>query len=107
MLLLLIGRSHISERLLSGKVFEYLMVKKPILAYGPTKGAVAQLIQETNSGKMYDYENISDSRNFINEHYHRWQNNEEYVDFNNNIINGFERKNLTKKLIKIFEETNE
>lgn len=36
----------------TGKIFEYLGAKRPILAFGPKGGIVEKLLEETNAGKL-------------------------------------------------------
>jgi glycosyltransferase involved in cell wall biosynthesis len=49
-LLLLINNTPNAKLILTGKVFEYLQTKRPVLCIGPMDGDAVQLIQETNSG---------------------------------------------------------
>lgn len=51
-LLLIVDESKESEEIVPGKVYEYLGVKKPILAIAPRNSAIAELIAETRSGAL-------------------------------------------------------
>lgn len=104
MLLLVIGRSHISHRLLTGKVFEYIMVRKPILAYGPPGGAADNLLQKTRTGRMFDYEDQPGAAQFIEDHFNDWKNGRQFSNFAAQEINRYERKELTRSLAKLFED---
>ncbi len=104
LLLLIIGKSDISHQIYSTKLFEYLMVKKPILAYGPINGAADNLIKTTSAGKLFDYDDIDGPKKFISEHYQSWEKNISYSGFKKKEIEKYERKELTNKLVKIFEE---
>ena len=87
--------------ILTGKFFEYLATKNPILAIGPTDGDIAQILNETNSGKIFDFEDSEGIKDFI-------QNaNIESFDFNN--IEKYSREKLTEELIRILNsrENNE
>jgi glycosyltransferase involved in cell wall biosynthesis len=55
LLLLIIPKVKNNRGILTGKFFEYLASGKPILAIGPTDGDLAKLIQETESGMLFDY----------------------------------------------------
>ena len=59
LLLLVIPKVKNNRGILTGKFFEYLAAQKPILAIGPTDGDLAKIIQETQSGKLFDYSDIS------------------------------------------------
>ncbi|MCK3683756.1 glycosyltransferase family 4 protein [Maribellus sp. YY47] len=51
--------------ILTGKLYEYLAVNRPILLIGPEQGDAAKIIQETNSGVTCDYYDSSKIRNSI------------------------------------------
>jgi hypothetical protein len=103
LLLLIIGISNVNRKLLSGKVFEYLMAKKPILAYGPTDGAAAQLLENTKGGKMFQYEDYKNAKKFILANYEKWDSGDRFHPAAFSAINQYERKKLTESLVKIFE----
>lgn len=65
LLLLIIPQVSNNLGILTGKFFEYLAAQKPILAIGPTKGDLAKIIQETNSGQLFDYLDAEGMRQFI------------------------------------------
>lgn len=54
-LLLVIPKVDNNKGILTGKFFEYLASRKPVLAVGPTDGDLAQIVKETNCGKLFDY----------------------------------------------------
>ena len=80
------------------------MVKKPILAYGPLEGAADNLLKRTRVGKMFDYDDFAGPKSFIMEQYVRWKNGHQFNAFDNKEIQKYERKELTKKLVDIFED---
>ena len=104
LLCLFIGKSDVSANLLSGKVFEYLMVKKPILAYGPVGGAADRLLSSTGSGKLFDYQDQAGAKDFIFNLQKNWKENKSYLKFNEDEITKYERKALTWSLVNHFEE---
>jgi hypothetical protein len=57
-LLLLIPKIKDSEGILTGKLFEYLGARRPVVAIGPRGGDVQSILTETGSGAYYDYEAI-------------------------------------------------
>ena len=65
LLLLVIPEVKNNHGILTGKFFEYLASQKPILAIGPTKGDLAKIIQETNCGQLFDYQDAEGMRRFI------------------------------------------
>jgi hypothetical protein len=104
LLLLVIGSSSIADKVFSGKIFEYIMARKPILAYGPIDGAASALLTKTRCGRMFDFNDLKGAYGYLLEYYQRWQKRDSYADFNLSEIAQYERKNLTQKLVKIFEE---
>jgi glycosyltransferase involved in cell wall biosynthesis len=56
LLLLLINNTPNAKGILTGKFFEYLSSKIPILCIGPKDGDIAEIIKETNSGIVKDYQ---------------------------------------------------
>jgi len=58
---------------LSGKVFEYVAVGRPILAVVPPDGAAAELIRETGAGVVAAPEDVEAIRSALRELHHRWR----------------------------------
>lgn len=55
LLLLVIPKVKNNQGILTGKFFEYLASRKPVLAIGPTDGDLAQIIRETACGQLFSY----------------------------------------------------
>lgn len=104
LLLLLITKSKLNKRILPGKTFEYLKLNKPILVLGPENGEVARIINETQAGKVLEYENEAGIEDFLVGHYKNWIDDNKDVRKNENLITYYSRKNLTKMLTNIFEK---
>jgi hypothetical protein len=58
---------------LSGKVFEYISVGRPILALVPTDGAAAELIRETGAGVVAPPDDPGAIRSALEELHARWR----------------------------------
>ncbi len=65
LLLLIIPKVKNNRGILTGKFFEYLASQKPILAIGPTDGDLAKIIQETESGELFDYSDHSQMKTYL------------------------------------------
>ncbi|APH18610.1 glycosyltransferase [Clostridium botulinum] len=102
LLLLVVGREDKVKSIFPGKVFEYLRLKKPILALSPRKSVVEELLNETKSGINVEYDDIKSIENSVLEYYNNWK-YEKRFQLNENEIKKYERKNLTKKLAEIFD----
>ncbi len=104
LLLLFIGRSEMAPKIISGKVFEYLMVQKPILAYGPIGGAADELLKRTGAGALFDYDDYEGAKEFIVSLLKNWQENKKFDRFKPEEINKYERRELTRRLASLFGE---
>jgi len=98
MLLLVIPKIANNKGILTGKLFEYLGARKPILCIGPTDGDAAKIIQECKAGKTFDYSD----KNGIYEFIETCMLNE-FIFENKNYLN-YSRRNLTKNLAKILND---
>ena len=82
------------RRHVPGKLFEYLRIGKPIIAFGDDNAEVKGIIEETNAGKLYKYSNSAEnifekSNSFI---------------FDKSKIEIYERKNIAKGLIEVLNQ---
>ena len=103
-LLLLIPNVKNNKGILTGKLFEYLKAKRPILAIGPEKGDLATILQETNSGVIVNFDAEEKLKLEIVALYQKYKEDKLTVNFNN--IEKYHRKELTKKLASILKSLN-
>jgi glycosyltransferase involved in cell wall biosynthesis len=73
-LLLIIGAGE-GKAVLTGKIFEYLGARRPILAIVPVEGEAAALIQRTNAGIAVSPEIIPDITQALEKLYQGWKTN--------------------------------
>jgi glycosyltransferase involved in cell wall biosynthesis len=92
LLLLVIPKVKNNRGILTGKFFEYLASQKPILAIGSTDGDLAKIIQETESGKLFDYSDNDGMKAYLNSVFN--------ISFQANTAKAakYSRQNLTKLL---------
>ena len=100
-LLLLIPNIEKSKGILTGKLFEYLIAKRPILAIGPEDGDLAEILKETDSGILIDFSNREQLSSEILKFYHQYKKGNLQVNSKN--IGKYHRKELTKKLALIIK----
>jgi len=91
--------SEASKGIIPGKIFEYLATGKQIISFGPKDADVSRILDETNAGQHFSYDDSEKLKKFILEKFELWKTGN-LVDNTEN-IEQFSRKNLTKKLSEI------
>lgn len=97
-LLLVVNETPNAKGITTGKVFEYLAAKRPILAIAPEGGDLEVLINETDSGLVVNSSNKEELKQFLIQ---LLDNNPKEYSYKN--IEKFSRFNLTKKLVEELE----
>jgi glycosyltransferase involved in cell wall biosynthesis len=95
-LLLLIHNTPKAKLILTGKIFEYLSARRPVLCIGPEDGDAARIISETKSGQTVDRENKQKLKKEILTLYQSWKTGKPFTGGKN--TDRFSRKALTEKL---------
>lgn len=103
LLILAIGQGKLSKNVVSTKIFEYLMVQKPILAFGHPEGTANKILQETNAGRMFSYEDYQTVKQYFFEIFNNWLKNKNYISQIEN-SEKYNFYNLTARLHNIFEQ---
>ena len=91
-----------AKGIITGKIFEYLMAKRPILAIAPTSGDLAEILNNSNAGKVVGFNDEINLKNHILELYSQFKNGT--LTINSKGINKFHRKELTKKVAEIINQ---
>jgi len=98
-LLLLINQSANAKGILTGKFYEYLAAKRPILAIGPTDGDAAEVLKVTSAGKMIDFNDEVAMKYTILDYYNRFKSNSLHVKTES--VEQYSRRSLTQELAKL------
>jgi len=85
----------------SAKVFEYLASNRPILAITSQETVAAKLIKQSNSGTVVEH-NFQQIAECIQKYYLEWKQGGIFHQPDWQLINSFNRKQLTKQLSDIF-----
>lgn len=98
-LLLLIPNTTDSKGILTGKFFEYLAAKRPIIAHGPKNGDIDKILKHTMSGELFDFNDTGGMINKIESIYKEYflQN----YSFQSRNIESYSRQNLSHELSKV------
>jgi glycosyltransferase involved in cell wall biosynthesis len=101
-LLLLINNTENAKGILTNKFFEYLSVKRPILAIGPSDGDIANILAYSKAGRISDFNDLENIKKNILSYYNLYLENK--LEINSEKIDKFSRLNLTRELVKTFQE---
>ena len=102
LLLLSVNNVPSAKGVVTGKVFEYLQSKRPIIGIGPVDGDLSVILKETSSGEMVDFDDLITLKGIIKAQYDRYKSGNLLVESKN--IEQYHRKNLTKELAKVLKE---
>lgn len=98
-LLLLINNTGNAKGILTGKFYEYLAAKRPILAIGPTDGDASVVLKEIGAGKMVDFTDEKATKQAILDFYDRYKSGTLKVETAS--VECFSRRSLTGELSKL------
>lgn len=98
-LLLIEINSEETKSIIPGKVFEYMVSERPIIALGPEGSDFAEIITSTNTGVFFTYEEKDKLKALLLNYYELYQNNNLKVHAVG--LQQYSRKNLTKQLAKL------
>lgn len=88
-----------------GKLFEYISTQNRILGLGIAIGESAQILENTNTGKIFEPQNVSEIKDQLVKEYRNWQNGE-ILQIDTKLIEQYSRKRLSMKLATLFDEVH-
>jgi hypothetical protein len=103
-LLLIVDESKESKEIVPGKVYEYIGVKKPILAIAPHGSAIEELMIETESGRIAHQSEIEKIAEIIEFYYLNWNNSDTNYNPKIDKINKYERRESAKMLAHLLDK---
>lgn len=102
LLLLLSGER--GRDVIPSKTFEYMALKKPVLALVPADGEVARIVRETGIGTVADFENISEIMHSFLHIYRQWQDGSLRIAPDPGKIEAYNYINLTRRLATLLDK---
>lgn len=90
------------DGIVPGKIFEYMAVKRPILAIGPTNGDSAKILQIANNGIICNFEDFMKIKETILFLFNNYKLGKDIVVSDN--YKRFSRNELTKQMVGYMEE---
>lgn len=100
-LLLLINDVPSAKGIITGKIFEYLQAKRPILAIAPKNGDLSVIINNTKSGIVVNFKEEQALKEAILLLYNDYKKG--CLDIQSEHIEQYHRKTLTKALVNILK----
>jgi len=101
-LLLIEINSEETKSILPGKLFEYMVSERPILAIGPKDSDFAEIITNTNSGVFFEYSEKAKLKQTIQEYYNQFLVGK--LQSHAVGLQQYSRKNLTQQLVALLRQ---
>lgn len=98
-LLLIEIDSEDTKSIIPGKLFEYLVSERPIIAIGPKDSDFAEIITSTNTGVFFTYDEKEALKGLLLKYYQEYQN--QNLKAHAVGLQQYSRKNLTGELAKL------
>jgi glycosyltransferase involved in cell wall biosynthesis len=101
-LLLIEINSEATKSIIPGKLFEYMVSERPIVAIGPEGSDFAEIITSTNTGVFFTYDEKEKLKALLLKYYQEYQNKN--LKVNAVGLQQYSRKNLTEKLVELINK---
>jgi galactitol-specific phosphotransferase system IIB component len=102
-LLLIEINSEDTKSIIPGKLFEYMVSNRPIVAIGPEGSDFAEIITLTNTGAFFNYSEKMKLKSVILDFYNQFL--EGKLQANAIGLQQYSRKNLTKELVQLINSS--
>ncbi len=87
--------------ILPGKMYEYMALRRPILALGPTDADYAKILSETKAGISLDFNDEQGIKTTLQSYFQHFQNNN--LEVESGAYEKYSRKNLAKQFIGLIQ----
>ncbi len=96
-LLLVIPDIENNKGILTGKLFDYIGAKKPIIAIGPPLGDAGELIKQCEAGAMFGYDDYTGLENLLTEWLTKPENFKPAIE----VVNSFSRQKQAQQIVSL------
>ncbi len=103
--LLIVDDMPASKGVLTGKLFEYIGARKPVLALAPPEGEAARLILDNGLGWVVAPGDLEGAIRALREIFARWEDGRLPTP-PEQVVRAFDRRELTRKLAGVLEEVS-
>jgi hypothetical protein len=100
-LLLIEIDSEATKSIIPGKLFEYMVANRPIIAIGPKDSDFSEIITNTNTGVFFEYSEKVKLKSVILDFYNKYLLGK--LQANGVGLQHYSRKNLTKELAQLIK----
>ncbi|MBX2827528.1 MAG: glycosyltransferase family 4 protein [Flavobacteriaceae bacterium] len=90
-----------TKAIIPGKLFEYLRAERPIVAFGPKGSDIKVILDETQSGQFFEYQEHHELKQELLQLFDNYQNSTLGVSSKN--IKQYSRRELTRKMAELLK----
>ena len=101
-LLLSVGCEPEAKGILTGKFFEYLAARRPIVAFGIKGGDIDLALEKSSAGTMFPYNDENEVKAYIEALYKEFRN--AGIPYTSGAIERYSRRNLTEEIASIMDK---
>ena len=101
-LLLIIPDVPNNEGILTGKLFEYLACKKPIIGLGPSKGKAIEILHQCKAGNLFERNQEEELYEGLKKIYTDWKNGISFL-VKEEEVKKYSRRVLTQQLVNLLK----
>jgi glycosyltransferase involved in cell wall biosynthesis len=87
--------------ILPGKMYEYMALRRPILALGPVDADYAAILRETNAGVPLDFQDVKGIMETLQNYFQLFK--EDKLEVDSGAYEKFSRKNLAKQFVNLIQ----